>query len=160
MRKLSKYKRMYGLTIAEMAKKYGGTHQRYSFMHTTGRLMEFIQNDGIVKRRTPKTYASHFRRKYGMTIGEMTAEYGGCSHRYVGLHERGLLNGFMANPHVTTGRKIHTSKYRSSYGLTLQQIKNQYKISILDARRMHYKGQLKAVLSNLHKNDEKKMLMR
>lgn len=112
------YKKEYGMTCVAMAAAYGGTHQRYSYLHAKGRLGEFL--DDPDSWQCHKKNTSKYRRLYGMTIRELAAKY---QRSYAGihcLHKRGLLAAMIESPDCF--QQGHTTEFSVRYGKSQQEL--------------------------------------
>ncbi len=92
--KYGEYKKVYGMTCCAMAKKYGGTPQRYSFLHKVGRLHEFLAGpDNFKRKRKGQIYkTSKYLRLYGMRLSGLAEKYGFDTCTIAMLHEKGVLD--------------------------------------------------------------------
>ena len=85
----SKYIRLYGMSLKNIAKKYGGKQTRYYYMHTQGRLSEFLAS--------PKKYKcnSKYVRLYGISRKDMTLKFDISYSKIYELHTMGRLADYL-----------------------------------------------------------------
>lgn len=88
----SKLRTVYGMSIAEMVKKYGNTRQAYYDLHYRGRLKLFLSNPEKFRFERYSKIQTKYVRVYGMKQKELH-KFLGLRHKstFTDLHKAGLL---------------------------------------------------------------------
>ncbi len=134
------YAAEYGMTCAGMARDYGGTHQRYSYLHSVGRLHEFLRDPDNFNRQSGKKTTSKFLRLYGMTLTQMAAKYGRHPSWYHLLDAQDRLKGFMERPDsYLIG---YNTQFSISYGRTMDDMGAELGVSTYTVSDLYHLGLL------------------
>jgi len=139
-RAITRYERVYGMSIKKMVAKFGGSRSRYYLLHRQGLLKAFLAGDTY----QPPPQSSKYFRAYGVHLSDMIKLYGGSANRYKAMHDNGSLVDFMKNPF----REPKKTKFTTLYGLTLQQMVNKHGKHHYFYRNLHLDGKLGKWLEN------------
>ena len=146
------YKKTYGMNLASMVKRYGGTYQRFQSLRKNGRLNAFLNNPDNWKGngKGRKCQTSKYLRLYGMRLVDIVEKYGSSEDRIMRLHKKGLLDHAMKNPQSLAFK--NQSKYVLKYAITRNGLAESLGIRPDEVTYLHKLGMLDAFITKQTEN--------
>lgn len=101
-KKCIRYKKIYGMSLQQMASMFGGSPEKYRKLHQEDRLADYIKaSPSQRKEMLASRYAlsrkqrSRYYRMYGMTLKEIAEKLGRSKDFYESLYWNGKLTAFL-----------------------------------------------------------------
>jgi len=133
---ISKYKRIYGMTLLEIAKQIQCSSATVVELHRKKLLHKILENKTTYKR------TSKFIRLYNMNLVEIALKLKCSFHTVIKLHIENKLQQIL-----NENRRWHTSKYIRLYGINIIEIGHILRKSISTISHLQQNNQLSELLT-------------